>query len=685
MDFSMGMGDFGEQQLNSARYIQAIVGARLTSAAAINRKAMNENCLAGTPEKEAENVQLILEAYNTKKQRVADICKRKTDEAQSCSAKDYCSGRMANFGKFAPPFIRDAATKAGVNLDFSGASRDEIVNRITNICKYMMNAEGEKQKGYMKKEFDRKLKDIKSMCEREKKMEEEREKWDEQRRQPEEQWRNQPQGGWQGGPGQPSGYGGYGQPCGPGYEPDGQGGCRQSSYQGGGGGQQPNCPEGTFWNGTTCQPSSGPQCPPDQYWDGQACVPQGGGGGQQGPICGNGVCDEDPNSCPQDCGQQGGGGGGGQGAICGNGSCEAGETPESCASDCGGGGLAANVFNQMLGNPLYSFTALINLLRLQEGGYGPPPSGYNCPPGEYPDPSRIGNCIRPDSGQGPSGGFGGGPGMGPPQGGGYGGPQGPGMGPPGGFGGPGGGQGYGPGMGGFGREVCDKSNEELLIMMEEQMGGPDMGEIAETQCSQEAEMQADQLTMELERAEAEVELCTARREALCVFKQDAAEYCKEVIDNVEPLVTDFVKFRCQMVRAAGDKLKASRLASVGLGLYELSQELGGSFSTIGETAANDVVANEEIIKKKKEEGGFLGIITGNADLGNTYEATAEELGKKEELIQELKEQRLDEEKAKKVEEIEKKIKEAKQNYTTKAANEKAGILGVLGRILPPPD
>lgn len=674
----MGMGDFGEQQLNSARYIQAIVGARLTAAAFVNRKRMNENCLAGTPEKEAENVQLILEAYNTKKQRVVEICERKTAEARSCNAEDYCSGRLANFGRFAPSFVRDAALKANVNLDFSNASRDDIVERITDICKYMMNAEGEKQKGYMKKEFERKLKDIKSMCERERKMEEEREKWDEQRRQQEEQWRNQgQQGGWQGGPGQPGGQ--YsGQPQGPPPDncPNGwhiEGRKINGQYV-----QEYVCNEGSSGGGQQGPPQGG--CPPDQYWDAgrNMCVlAGGGGGGQQGPVCGDRVCNEDPNTCQQDCGQQGGGGGG-QGTVCGNGSCEAGETRESCAPDCGGGGLAANVFNRMLGNPLYSFTALINLLRLQEGGYGPPQGGgfggtgpINCPVGEYPGMNDQGqySCIRPNSGQGPSGGS----------------SEGLGMGPPIGFGGPGGGPGYGPGVGGFGREVCDKTDEELLVMMEEQMGGPDMGEIAETECTREAEMRADELTMELERAEAEVEVCIARREALCAFKQDAAEYCREVVDNVEPLVTDFVKFRCQMVRAAGDKLKASRLASVGLGLYELSQELGGNFSTVGETAANDVVANEEVIKKKKQEGGFFGVITGNADLGNTYQATAEELGKKEELIQELRKQKLDEEKTKKLEEIGKKIKEAKENYTTKAANEKAGILGVLGRILPPPD
>ncbi len=694
------------------------VSFRIALAKNKGRLNLDEKCLTETGEKEVAD--LLVSYYNESggKELAERIVDNREVMLTDLCREDACSKGFSSddFVRNAPPEVRKAIQK-DPSLKFDATTPAvELKQKIKEICETVVESEFSNRQSQMEKQITQMTNRFTQECAR-------AEQQKQQMEQQQQQWQQR-----------------EGVTCGIGSEPyldeSGKKQCRQSvgrQYGGQPQGPPPQCPNGWHIEGRqrdgqyvqeyVCNEGGGgqgPQCPPDQYWNGTNCV-QGGGQNPPAPQCGNGQCEagEDQTNCPADCGQQGGGGG----AVCGNGACEAGEDSSNCSADCGQpapvcgngaceagednsncpadctGGLASNVLNKMFGGSLYSFTALVNLLRLQEGGYGPPPGGgygspggnygpplgdgygegtgygppggnyepsgnmpqgYNCPPGEYPDPSRIGNCIRSDSGLGSSGGYDGSQGMSPPQGGGYGGQQGPGMGPSGGFG--------GPGFGSYPfEEMCENPEQKIREQFSGEMDG--MKEEMSERCDDEAARR----TQEILRHSEEILLNRAECEA------DTAEMCSEAtavvaalekaLNNIQEPANQIANFECAKRTLAKAQATQNEMDQAALELATLTEngerQLGQEGVAAGSATAMGIISQSQAVQKSKLDAGFVRWFIESPEVKKTLETAAKALEKNLETVEDMENQgNLTQEQQEKLKEIKEKMLVAK----TKATN-----------------
>ncbi len=594
-----------------------------------NKADFKEACLAGN---EAALIDRIKSAYESNKDSVREICERYEQRAANFS-KDLCSS--SDLQAFpAPPFIKAAALEARIELNFNTTSQD-----MEKVCLLVAGKEKDKQIGYAQKRWEENAGNFLEQCVQRKKMDKQREQWEEQQRTQREQMQNQqwgpPQGGYQNyGPGPQGPYNG---PPGGEYHPPGQG-------------------------------------PPPQ--------------GQQ-PFCGDGMCNEDPSTCVNDCG---------------------GAPPSDGGSGSEGGGAQTqgNIFGP--GNPY-----VINLQDPFGGSGGYDPAGQQ---GYGPQGGQQGSGpYGPDFGQGPQGGYGqGGPPYGSDQ---FGGGQGygPGFGPqnypngpqqygPSGQGGfPGGDQGFGPqgggfgsqggfgqggpGMGGpgfnmgpFGEEDCELSKEALVEKVKEFDSGMMPGnEQFSSMCKSVALDVSERLFEFKERREVGKELCELQLERKKAALDDTASACREALDEDKAIVviTKAVSNKCQLIKLKEEqRAQVSQSVEAALGLLDLGEELGRS--DFEATALSIQDESNKYEESKQQNVDFVKYILGSPVHAVKVKEIEEALGKRKQELEDSKEtmsgnaaEALGEEIQKLDEDIEKKKKEA--------ASHESGIFGRIGSIL----
>lgn len=618
------------------------VSFRIALARNKDRFNLDEKCQTETGE--AEVAELLVSYYNQSggkdlAQRILD--NRKLMLTDLCS-EDICSKQFSSeeFLRNAPPEVRKAIQN-NPSLQFDATTpAAELKRKIMSICEAVIDADFSKQQNQMEKKIAEMTRQFTQQCARA-----EQEK--QQQEQQQQEWQRR-----------------EGTTCGIGSEPywdeSGTKHCRPSSggQQGYPSGQPPQCEFG--WNMIN-----------GYYQCNQA--PAGGGGESGGGGSG-----------------QQGGGGGGSGPVCGNSVCEEGETGENCSVDCGGGRLASNVLNKIFGNKLFSITALAGMLRLQESGEqkcpdgicddaeranpylcpqdcgGSPASGgsggqqqVNCPPGEYPDPARIGNCIRPGSGEGgydmPSSGGGYGSGMGSPTAGNYGPPQG------GGFG--------GPGFGDYSfEEMCENPEQKIREQFSSEMDG--MKEQMSYRCDGEATRRTQEILMHQEDVLLNQAECIADTAEMCSDATAVVEALEKALNNIQEPANQIANFECtKRMLAAQAQATRNEMAQAALELAVLTdtseQQLGQEGVAAGSAAAMGIINKNQAIEKSKQEAGFVRWFIESPAVKEAQKAAAEALEDNLATVEDLEKQgSLTPEQQQKLETIKEKMLDAK----TKATN-----------------
>ncbi|MBI2597943.1 MAG: hypothetical protein HYW50_01980, partial [Candidatus Diapherotrites archaeon] len=198
----------------------------------------------------------IKSIYENNLSEITDICRRYEERAANFS-EDICDPTKSLTSFPAPRFLKQAAEEVGVTFGFNMTASD-----MEKVCIAVAQKEMSKQQEFMEKRFRQDAQRFLDGCQQRKESEEKmRQREEEMRRQNEERM-NQ-------------GQYGYGPP---------QGGFPQQ-------GQYPN--QGPYYppQGDYHPPKNYPQepfRPPEQF--------------NQPSFCGDGICNEDPQTCSPDCG-----------------------------------------------------------------------------------------------------------------------------------------------------------------------------------------------------------------------------------------------------------------------------------------------------------------------------------------------------------------------------------------------
>lgn len=624
-----------------------------------SRDQFNETCLEEGGEQRL--IDQIRAAYEENKPAIQEICNRYEERLASFS-QDICDVTKAFSRIPAPPEIQAAAAEAGIEFNF-----DITASQMETLCKTMAGKEISKEQEFQNKRFEQEAQRFLDECSRRQEMDQKWRELDEQRRQMDDQrWQQEMERMKQG----------YNQPY------------QQGPYQ---------------------------QGPPQDYRPPE-------GQQQQQPFCGDGMCNEDPNSCQQDCGQQ---------IFCGDGMCN--EDPSSCPTDCGGGGeqgggdqgggegsgddggggeggeggLAAYNYNYA---PVYfQESPPENTQEYVEDFYGPeigapqPPFGEGFGPGYGPpqgqpfgDPSQkpygegfgpmfgnSGPVYGPPEGFGPSGQQGpfgpqpfGGPNNqgGYPSDGGFGGPSG-GYGPqgPGGFGG-------GPHMGPFSEDDCSSDTSTLVEKMKSQGDFGPTDEMLGAMCKRMGLEMSEKFSQFKEQAELQKENCELNMLRKKTALEEAVSTCNGAIESSKAtqLIEKTVRNRCQLVRLK-EQRQAQLTAEVeaALGLYEIAENTGNQ---VVEASALDIVEKDkEYQQARQEKVNIVSYIFGSPEFAKQTDEIVDDLEERKKDLEDVS-GTLGSSEARELEDEIEKLDEAIEQKRRIVESHKSGILGIFGRL-----
>ena len=604
-DFGTGPNMFG---LDSRHYVETKIGTLILRASSKIRREFKSLCVE---EKQDELIDRIMESYTANSSSVTDFCNRSASNAASCDAEKICTA----FSKKEIPFPQDvkrAAQEAGISLTFPMTS-DQVVG----ICKLMAGKEIGREQERMNQQLDKEVTRFREQCNREKEFETQRQQQEEQRRQMEQNRWNQPQ--------PQNNYPQPNQPmvCGPGTQPDGRGGGISSQPY------QPPQNESPPPSSETPPPSDSPSPPAEPTPPIETNTGDSGASttsGEEGNAAG--IVDTMINWIP-------------------------------------------NTINGFLNLELQESKTQQPLLERISGGDGSQgrteyeSSQYgqnqkvNCPAGEYPDPNRMGNCIR--SGTNPQ--------YGPQedrsvvQ------------------------QMGGPGRGPLSMEDCSLSDDALKTKMKDSMGGfgPSDDEVS-AQCAMDAQTRVDEMERMVSEMEFRQEACILNYGEYCDFKEEITDSCMELstTESVKQLVTDFVSKRCQFIvlKSTGSQ-QARGLLKSALDLYTESENSSSeTFGSGFETAAFDLSKKQEEIDQAKQKVGVIEVITGDSKYSDEIKRINLELDQKIGALEALKND-LPADGQDKVNSILEDLTKQKQKLTERAQafENPINILGRIGNML----